>query len=368
MANILHLSHTGSTIGGGENRLLDLVRNLDRNSYNPTIVCPDAGEFSDRLVNLGIPVAICRLPGWRKVSSYPFRRLAANRLSKLAEKEHIDLVHTSDLWLNYYAWRVGQSLGIPTISHVRNVLKPENVQKHLFDKFDRIIAISKRTKEPLVSGGIPSEKIDVIYDGIDLSSFTVNSINDNVLRRDYQLKEHLVGLIGRIEPFKRQREFVHIVSEVLRARQDVSFLIIGEPAENQSGYFRDVKKDIEKFGVSENIVFTGYRRDMPEVLASLDLLVTLSAGSVVMEAMASGLPVIGTELGSAVEVIDDGVTGILLPQDDVHNISEAIIRLLRNKETRDEMGKAGRKRAEKFFDVSKNVKMVEAVYERLLRR
>lgn len=368
MANILHLSHTGSTIGGGENRLLDLVRNLDRNSYSPTIVCPDVGEFSDRLVNLGIPVAVCRLPGWRKVSSYPFRRLAANRLSKLAAEQRIDLIHTSDLWLNYYAWRVGQSLGIPAISHVRNVLKPEHVQKHLFHRFDRIIAISKRTQEPLVSGGIPSGKIEVIYDGIDLSRFTVEATSDNVLRRDYQLREHLVGLIGRIEPFKRQREFAHIIAEVLQTRQDVSFLIIGQLAENRPGYFREVQKDVQKLGIAENVVFTGYRRDMPEVLSSLDLLVTLSAGSVVMEAMASGLPAIGTELGSAVEVINNGVTGLLLPQDDAHGVSEAIISLLGNQKMRDEMGKAGRKRAEKLFDIRKNVKLVETMYEDLLQR
>ena len=348
--------------------MLGLVKNLDKNTYNPIIVCPDTGEFFGKLEKLGVPVYVCRLPGWRKAASYPFRSLAANHLSKLARKHHIDLVHTSDLWLNYYAWRVGQSLGIPAISHVRNILEPEHVQKHLFDRFDRIIAISRRTREPLISGGIPPEKIEAIYDGIDLSRFAVDSINDNVLRRDYPVNAHLVGLIGRIEPFKRQREFVHVVAEVLRARRDVSFLIIGEPTEKQSGYLREVKKDIEKCGVAENIAFTGYRRDMPEVLASLDLVVTLSAGSVVMEAMASGLPVIGTELGSAMEVIDDGVTGLLLPQDDVHAVSEAIIRLLDSKKMRDEMGKAGRKRAEKLFDVRKNAKLVEAVYENLLRR
>ena len=369
MTNILYLSHTGSAIGGGENRLLDLVKNLDRNSYNPIIVCPDSGEFSHILEKLGIPVYICHLPGWRKAVSYPFRFLAASRLSKIARKHHIHLVHTSDLWLNYYAWRVGKSLGIPAISHVRNVLKPEHVQKHLFHKLHRIIAISRRTKEPLVLGGIPSENIEAIYNGIDLAKFSMDSTNgSNVLRRDYPLNGHLVGLIGRFEPFKRQREFVHVIAEVLRTRQDVSFLIVGEPADGQSAYFREVQKDVEKYGVAENVVFTGYRRDMPEVLASLDLLVTLSAGGVVIEAMASGLPVIGTDLGSASETIDNGVTGMLLPQNDIHAVSEAIVHLLDDRQMRDEMGKAGRKRVEKLFDIRKNIKLVEAVYEDLLKK
>ena len=364
MNNILYLSHTGSAIGGGENQLLSLIRNLDRNLYNAIIVCPDAGEFSDKLKKLGAPVYICRLPGWRKVGAYPFRLLAAARLSKLAREHHIHLVHTSDLWLNYYAWRVGQSLAIPAISHVRNLLQPEHAQKHLFHRFDKVIAISRRIKEPLVLGGIPSEKIEVIYNGIDLSEFDADD-SPGVLQRD---DRHLVGLIGRIEPFKRQREFVRIAAEVLETCQDVSFLIIGDPPEGRSGYLREVQRTIGKYNIADHIVFTGYRRDMPNVLASLDLVVTLSAGSVIMEAMASGLPVIGTDIASTSETIHNGVTGLLLPQGDTHAVSEAIIRLLKDRKMRDEMGKAGRKRAEKLFDTREATKLVEAIYRDLLRK
>jgi glycosyltransferase involved in cell wall biosynthesis len=365
MINILYLSNTGSVVGGCENRLIDLIRSLDRSLYTPIVVCPETGEFSDKLAKAGIPVHICHLPGWRKVASYPFRRLFSIRLARLADAHQTNIIHTSNLWSNYYAWRVGQLLKIPTVSHVRDLLKPERIHKYLFERFDKVIAISERTKEPLVLGGVPSEKIEVIYDGIDLSGFGPNPMGGNVLRRDYSLRDHLVGLIGRIEPFKRQKEFAHIAARVLKKRQDVSFLIIGEPAENQSGYLREVQKIIEEHNIAEHIVFTGYRRDMPEVLASLELVVTLSAGGVVMEAMASRLPVVGTDLGSASEVIDDGTTGLLLPQDDISGVSEAVIRLLESGEMRDQMGEAGRKRAEQLFDAHRNTKLVENIYRTL---
>ena len=362
MNNILYLSHTGSAIGGGENQLLGLIRNLDRDLYNPITVCPDAGEFSDKLKKLGVPVHICHLPGWRKAGAYPFRLLAAARLSKLAREHHIHLVHTSDLWLNYYAWRVGRSLAIPAISHVRNLLQPEHVQKHLFHRFDRIIAISKRIREPLVSGGILTEKIEVIYNGIDLSEFDADD-SAGVLQRD---DKHLVGLIGRIEPFKRQKEFVRIAAEVLETCQDVGFLIIGDPPEGRSAYLREVQRAVEEYNISDHVVFTGYRRDMPNVLASLNMVVTLSAGSIIMEAMASGLPVIGTDIASTSEIIQNNVTGLLLPQDDTHAVSEAIIRLLKDRKMRGEMGKSGRKRAEKLFDERETTRLVEAIYRKLL--
>lgn len=365
MVNILYLSNTGSIIGGCENRLTGLIKNLDRSLYNPIVVCPDSGEFSTRLQRLDIPVYIRYLPRWRKASSYPFRRLSAMRLAGLAGKHHIDLVHTSNLWSNYYAWRVGQSLKIPIISHVRDVLKSDRVHKYLFQKFDRIIAISEGIKKPLVSGGIPSEKIEVIYNGIDLSEFGPNIKRTDIIRQDYPfLHQHLVGLIGRIEPFRRQKEFVHVIAEALKVRQDISFLLIGEATRHD--YFLEIQKTIAEHNIAEYVIFTGYRRDMAQVLASLDMVVTLSAGGVVIEAMASCLPVIGTDIACTAEMIEDGVTGLLLPQDDIHGVSRAIIRLLEDEDMRNRMGEAGRERAEKLFDVRKYAKLVETVYERVL--
>lgn len=368
MTRILYLSNTGTVIGGCENRLIGLVNNLNKNLYAPIIVCPEEGEYTTRLRNAGIQVYVCPMPMWRKGRSYFSRRPSAIHLAKLAKEHKIDLIHTSNLWTNYYAWQVGKSLGIPIISHVRDILKSERIHKYLFHKFDKVIAISERTKKPLVKGGIPSKMVDVIYNGIDLSKFGLDNVNGDILYQSYPLKKYAVGLIGRIEPFKRQLEFIHVIAKVLQIRQDVSFLIIGDPAEGQSNYFSEVQNTVEKYNIADHIIFTGYRNDMPQVLKSLDIVVTLSAGGVVMEAMASHLPVVGTDLGSASEMIDDGVTGFLLPQNDANAVSDAIIRLLENEKMRHDMGTAGRKRAEKILDVSKNIRLVEAVYENVLRK
>jgi len=367
MVNILYINNTGSLVGGCENRLIDRIKHIDRSLYNPIVVCPDAGEFTAKLAELNIPAPVCYFPAeWRKVKSYPLRRLSAMRLVKLAKRHHTDLIHTTNLWLNYYAWRMGQSLKVPIVAHVRDRLKPERIRKYLFDKFDKIITVSEQTRKPLILSGIPAEKIAVIHKGVDTSEFNPSLTKKNVLRRDYPLRELLIGLIGRIEPFKRQREFVHIIAEVLKVQQDVSFLIIGDAPPNRADYFREVQQTIEEYGITEHILFTGYRRDMPEVLASLDLLVSLSAGSVVIEAMASGLPVIGTDIASASEMIVDGVTGRLLPPGDIHVVSKAILRLLEDDKMRDDMGKAARRRAEEVFDVRKNTRLLESVYAELL--
>ncbi|MBM3237076.1 glycosyltransferase family 4 protein [Candidatus Poribacteria bacterium] len=371
MANILYISHSGSLIGGGESQLYHLVRNLDASRYRPIVVCPDDGVFVEKLRSEEIPTYVLSLPAWRKVRTIPFRRSAVKRLIRLVESNDIRIIHTSDLWMNYYVWKVSQRTGVRTVSHVRNLLDAKRAHKYLFNKIDRIISISNQLKQPLVQAGIPIEKIHTIYNGVDLSEFTLDIPKVNVLRRDFEpLSDLLVGIVGRIEPFKGQSEFLQASVEVLKVRQDVTFFLIGAShAElGQGAYLEEIQHFIHEHDIAQYIVFTGFRTDMPEVMASLDILVSASAGTVMIEAMAAGIPVVATNIASASEVIADGVTGILVPHSDIHAMAEAILRLLDDPNMRRQMGQAGRKRAEEQFSQARNVQLTQAVYDNLLHR
>jgi glycosyltransferase involved in cell wall biosynthesis len=371
MANILYISHSGSIIGGGESQLYHLVRNLDTSRYRPIVVCPDDGVFVEKLRSEKIPTYVLPLPAWRKVRTIPFRRVAVKCLIRLVESNDIRIIHTSDLWMNYYVWKVSQRTGVRTVSHVRNLLSAERVHKYLFDKIDSIISISNQLRQPLVQAGIPIEKIHTIYNGVDLSEFTCDIPKTNVLRRDFEpLCDLLVGIVGRIEPFKGQREFLQAAVEVLKVRQDVTFFLIGAShAElGQGAYLEEIKHFIHEHDVTKYIVFTGFRTDMPDIMASLDILVSASAGTVMIEAMAAGIPVVATNIASASEVIADGVTGILVPHSDIHAMAEAILCLLNDPNMRRQMGQAGRKRAEEQFSHARNVQLTQAVYDSLLHR
>ena len=369
MANILYISHSGSIIGGGEIQLYHLVRNLDASRYRPIVVCPDDGVFVEKLRSEQIPTYVLPLPAWRKVKSILFRRTAVKRLTRLVEENDIRLIHTSDLWLNYYVWKVSQRTGVRTVSHVRNLLNAKRVHKYLFDKIDSIISISNQLKQPLVQAGIPTEKIHIIYNGVVLSEFTCDIPKANVLLRDFEpLGDLLVGIVGRIEPFKRQKEFLQAAVEVLKVRQDVTFSLIGAShAElGQGAYLEEIQHFIREYDIAKDIVFTGFRTDMPDVMASLDILVSASAGTVMIEAMAAGISIIATDIASASEVIADGVTGILVPHNDIHAMAEAILRLLNDPNMRRQMGQAGRKRADEQFSHARNVQLTQAVYDNLL--
>lgn len=364
MFNILYFAHTGKQIGGGETQLFWLLKHLNRNIFSPIVVCPNSGEFSDLLKTLNIPVLICYLPGWRKLIS--FKDLASLRLFKILSKYHIDLVHTSDLWHNYYALQIGKLLEVPTITHVRNIIAPQNVHKYLFEHFNKIIAISERIKNNLIEGGIDPEKIQFITDAVDLTEFKPNYNGINVLRRDFQLNDKLIGLVGRIEPFKRQKDFMSVVAEVVKKRKDVSFLLVGDTQRKYDKYLRETVSAIRKYGIYKYVVWTGYRKDMPDVLNSLDILVTLSGGSVTMEARACGKPVIMSDKTKEESLLQDDGTGMVRVPDNIDGISRAILYLLDDDQLRAQIGKSGRKRAEDFYDVKKTSEYTQQIYKNLL--
>lgn len=373
---ILYLSHCGSSIGGGERQLYYLVTNLDRKRYHPLVVCPDDGIFAEQLRRAAIPTTILDLPPWRKAKSGIARYSAAAKLAAFAKKHNVRLTHTSDSWLNPYLWQLKKQLNIPAISHVRNLLTPAQVRKYNFDRIDGIVAISEQSKAPLIQAGIPPENIEIVLNCVDLSVFRPPSEDIETGRaRRQEIRPFVVGIVGRIEPFKRQKTFVEIAAQVAARCENVCFHIIGAALETPEHrtYQRKVRQLVAELHLNERLVFTGHRTDMPKAMQELDLLVTLSAGSVIAEAMAAGKPVIGTSIGSTAEMIVDGVTGWILPLEmrgttGVEAIADRIVHLAEDSFLCEKMGGAARKRAEEAFGIGTHVRKVQGIYAELLRR
>ena len=228
---------------------------------------------------------------------------------------------------------------------------------------NRIIAISEQSKTPIVKAGISSQKIDVILNCVDLSKFQPVS-EKNGKKSD----KFVVGLVGRIEPFKRQDTFVEIANLVNRQCKDVAFQIIGAALDTPKHltFAKQVRELVTKYNLNDRIHFTGHQDDMPQVMQELDLLVTLSAGSVIAEAMASGLPVIGTSIGSTDEMIVEGVTGYIFPTDKIDRISAKIVQLAKNPELCIQLGNAARNHAESTFGIDGHVQKIQNIYVELL--
>ncbi len=363
MIPILYLSHCGSSIGGGEKQLAYLVTNIDRTCYHPLVVCPDDGVFAEHLRRAGISTVILELPPWRKAKSVIARRSAAKKLATLAKAHNTQLIHTSDSWFNPYLWYVKNRLKMPAVSHVRNLLTPTQVRKYKFNRMDSIIAISEQSRVSLIQAGIDVQKTDVVCNCVDLSAF-------QPAFGPTHPGEYVIGIVGRIEPFKRQKMFVEIAAKVAARCKKVRFHIIGAALDTPEHrvYEQEVRQLVVKHQLQEVVHFAGHCTDMPKAMQKLDLLVTLSAGSVIAEAMAAGKPVIGTPIGSTVEMIVHGVTGYVVPLDPIDGIANQIIKLAGDSPQSVRIGQAARKYAEETFSVEMHVQKVQDIYEKLLNK
>ena len=363
MIPVLYLSHTGASVGGGEKQLYYLLTHLDRKKYQPIVVFPEDGVFADQVRKADIPSFILNLPHWRKVISRFSRNRAAANLTKLAQKHNIQIVHTSDSWFNPYILQLKKRLKIPVISHVRNLLTSHQVSKYSFADMDYVISISEQSKIPLIESGISMEKIEVILNCVDLNEFTPSLEKDKRSTDDFT-----IGIVGRIEPFKKQKTFIEIANEVNRQYKNVKFQVFGDVLEipKHQTYFREVRELVVQYGLENVVHFTGHRNDIPKVMKEIDLLVTLSAGSVIAEAMASGKPVIGTAVGSTSDMIADGLTGWVIPEDSIPLMTDRIVQLYKDPKMCEEFGIAARKHAESHFGIDQHVHRIQNIYEKLL--
>lgn len=363
MIPVLYLSHTGASVGGGEKQLYNLLTHLDRKKYQPIVVFPEDGVFADQVRKADIPSFILDLPHWRKLISRFSRNRATTNLTNLAQHHSIQIIHTSDSWFNPYILQLKRRLKIPVISHVRNLLTTNQVSKYSFADMDYLVSISEQSKIPLIGSGISKEKIEVILNCVDLNEFAPALEKDKRSTDDFT-----IGIIGRIEPFKQQKTFVEIANIVNKQCKNVRFQVIGDVLKipKHQSYFREVRDLVEQYGLEDVTHFTGFRNDIPMTLQQIDLLVTLSAGSVIAEAMASGKPVIGTAMGSTSDMIVDGLTGWVVPEDSIVLIADRIVQLYKDEKMCEEFGVAARKHAESHFGIDEHVHRIQNIYEKLL--
>ena len=366
MKRILYLSR-GGQIAGSQRQLHYLMTNLN-SGFEPVILFNKDGEFPEQIAKEGIPCSTYYLPPWRKFPKGILRYCYAESLVIKARKYDIALVHCSDLWLSGYMRWIAGRLSIPSVLHVRTPISVADVRKHGCAKATALIAISRQVRRSLLEANIAPKKISRIIDSVDLVHFHPLRGVLNVLRQQYQLTDCqvLVGMVGRIEAGKRQYEFIRAAEKVIRdVALNVTFVIIGSVHDVQ--YDEALKKYIAKRGLQDHVIFTGHRDDMPEVLNSLDLLVSLSGGSVMFEATACGVPVVvgyrENEDRGKVKFVKECP---LLGNSGQKELIETITRLIQNASFRTDIGRKSRVWAKRRYGVQRMVEKTTNLYEKII--
>jgi len=260
--------------------------------------------------------------------------LAAARLAASMRRRKCRLVHFHDAHSAGVGGLAAALAGVPLRIISRRVdfpLGQNALSRRKYSRADAIIAISQGVKRVLVEGGLDEERIEVVPSGIDLSAYE-KEIPRDALRREYHFSEsdYLVGIIAQLEDHKGHRYLLEAAHLLRHHARKIKIIIVGE------GSLRmDLSRQAESLDVKDVVYFLGFRKDIPQILASLDLFVLSShlegLGSSLLDAMACRLPVVATRTGGIPEVIQHEKTGLLVPPKNPEALAGAILTLYHNR-------------------------------------
>ena len=297
---------------------------------------------------------------------------ALGRAQRVAESFRPDVIQTHGYKANLVGVVLRWRLGMPWLafSHGRTDEGPKTRLYHRLGDFvlrraDRIVAVSAARKAALIAQGCSPAKLVTVHNAVTLPSGCVDVA---AVRRELGLRvdRPLIAVIGRLSPEKGQAHFVGAMADVVRALPDVQALVLGE-GQDEGG----LRAQAASLGLGEAVRFVGYRRDLDRIYPAIDLLVlpSLSEGlpNVVLEAMAHARAVVATRVGGVPEVVDDGVSGVLVPAADAPALARAIVEVLRDEPRRAAMGEIARARIVRDFSVHARTERLLALYAELRR-
>jgi glycosyltransferase involved in cell wall biosynthesis len=366
MINILYLFVT-LPIGGAEEHLLTVLKNTDLGRYKPTVCCiRDKGSIGEEIENSGFHLITLQ----RNSKKWDFR-IVRDILRIIREKE-IQLIHTHLYHANMYGRIAAIIAQIPVVSSEHNahsLRKPARrvINRLLARKTNRMIAVSQMVKDHiLLRDKIAPAKVEVIYNGIDISRFT-SSLTKIAAREKIGVPENcfLIGTVGRLS---EEKGHIYLINAVRRAKDivpDLRLIIVGSGPQEFH-----LKKVVSDHNLGQNILFTGFRRDVPDIMKAMDVFAfpSLREGFPValLEAMASCLPVVVTPVGGITEIITDRINGLLVQPCNEESLAQSIITLYQKPDLRKNLAFKARETVVKNFNAVTMTRNLDSVYRSVL--
>jgi glycosyltransferase involved in cell wall biosynthesis len=296
-------------------------------------------------------------------------------LFQLMRAERIDVVHTYLYSRSSVYGRLAAILArVPVIiaaemGRVGQYPWKRRGTERLLTRFTaHFVTLSQATRVDLIhTQQVLPSNVTVIYPGVDLTQFDVQETPSTV-RCVLGLPDQaaIIGVVARLDPLKGHADLIAALPRILQAAPTTKLVFIGDGPTAP-----DLRRQVHEVGLTEQVHFLGARRDIPRLLRALDVFVLPShqegLGLAIIEAMAAGLPVVATRVGGIPEVVVDGETGLLVASGNSVELADAIVYLLSNPHTRQQMGVKGRQRVEVHFTAQQTAANLETLYCRLLR-
>jgi glycosyltransferase involved in cell wall biosynthesis len=383
-----------SHMSGVEFSTLYLVQRLDLALWRALVICPTEGDLPTRCRDAGVEVAIVPRPHFFSTSAHigeltiinPMAILfnlgamwlAARTLRQFLWARQPSLLVTKGLLAQFYGGLAARWTKIPCVWHVQ-----DRVSDRAGPLFAWVLALAGRVlaREIIVDADsiasqlqsfISVEHLHVIWNGVDTREFSP-CVDGRAVRAEWGARadELLVGVIGRLTAWKGQHILLEAFQQVAADYPQLRMVIVGSSLFDSDAYARRLRSDVTRMGLTQRVIFAGFRWDMPQVLAALDVIAHTSLEKdstplAVVSAMAAGKPIVCSRVDGTAQLFDDGADGLLVPAGDADALARQLSRLLSDASLRQRLGQAARAKAERALSVEQFARSCESVFERAL--
>ena len=354
-----------SVICGAERHVFDLVQGLSQSGIEVEVICPRPGPLTEQLARSAIPIHCLEMVRPWPHDEYVLDRQALQALIALFGEKHPDVVHSHLYPAHLHASLAAHAVGIPTIVYTAHTLitRPgEGIVSSVTDC--HLIAVSRHVARLLERVGVPSARVQVIYNGVGAEHIEDLQETQRRLRTELKLGTGpLIGTVSRLSPEKGVDVLIHATQCLVRVQPALTVLIIGD-----GPLATELRQLTDRLGLGNSIRFLGARTDVPTLNRLLDVFVLPSREEAcpmaLLEAMAAGRAVVATHVGGIPEIVEQNVEGSLVPPDDPPALAQAILSLLTNPARRTAMGTAARQKVAASFTRDRMVRETLALYQR----
>ena len=371
--------------GGPHTIISNVAKALRPLGIETVVAMPEGtGDFADRLSQDGVPFYRIRgmlrprgaLQPAHNMAWLAYLLTSVGALRRIIENGNIDVVHQNHpfhvqgaiaarLAKRKVVWHI-HGYGHPRLA---KIFRP--IVSHLADQ---VVAASEYTGMAFMRNGRDAQStsgFEVLYPPIDVDAYSAIGPNPQLKAQfGFGQSDPVIGIVGHINPLKGHLYFVKAASLIKRSVPEARFLVIGGNFEYQRHYWRRLQEETRHLGLERDLVFTGPRSDIAELLTTIDIVVNSSLTEglslALGEALAARKPVVATAVGGTPEIIRDGVTGRLVPPKDPQAIATAVVDLLNDPDTAAALAANGRELVRQTFSLERSAHRYVEIYRKVL--
>ena len=381
---------SAGAMGGVQFSTLYLVQRLNRAHWNPIVISPEVGDLTRACADAKVSTQVLEQTSLWSTSMRVGRRLrlpnpvawlrngyslgtAVRGLRRLLIQAAPDLVVTKGLSAHFLGGLTARRLGIPCVWHVQDFISERNLGIYRF-AFGR--AAGWLPTQIIVDGSSIGEqlpdflqpRITVIHNGVDTNVFRPG-VDGRGLRRELGIGNDrvVVGHVGRMTPWKGQDYLIQAFARIANENPKATLLLVGAPVFDSDAYQRRLLNMVARLGLTERVKFAGYRHDMPQVLAAMDVFAFTSVEKdtsplALLSAMSSGLPIVAFDIAGVRELMASADQFRLAPVEDVLSLGSALSAVLSDESLRQRLGALARRQATAEFNLAKYTARIEEVF------